>query len=60
MQAELIIKCGGCGKKVGEVKCDTADMPEELQAKVNKVILAHRKMCKYYGETAEDRAWGGV
>jgi len=49
MQAELIIKCGGCGIPLGAVKIDTADMPEELQAKINKVILQHRSECKFYG-----------
>lgn len=43
MQANLIVKCGQCGESLGIVKVDTADMPERLQEKVNKVILAHRK-----------------
>jgi hypothetical protein len=45
MQAKLIVKCGQCEKKLGEVSVDTADMPAELQAKVNHVILEHRKDC---------------
>ena len=49
MQAELSIKCA-CGKKLGKVKIDTANMPDELQARVNKVILEHRKDCKYQGD----------
>jgi len=49
MQAELNVKCGQCGKQLGVVKVDTADMPEELQAKVNAVILRHRDNCQYYG-----------
>ena len=48
MQARLIIYCEECRKCLDRVQVDTADMPEELQAKVNKVILAHRKDCKYY------------
>lgn len=53
MQAELSVKCGQCGKGLGVVKVDTADMPEELQAKVNAVILAHRQDCRYYSCTCE-------
>jgi len=49
MQAELGIKCSQCGRFLGVVKVDTADMPKDLQAQVNKVILAHRPDCKYYG-----------
>ena len=48
MQANLSIRCGQCGKHLSDVQVDTADMPEELQAKVNKVILAHRGECRYY------------
>jgi len=48
MQAELTVYCGGCGKYLGSVHMDTADMPEQLQEKVNKVILAHRQDCQYY------------
>ena len=48
MQAELTIKCGQCGKSLGKVKVDTADMPDKLQEKVNEVILAHRIDCRYY------------
>ena len=47
MQFELSVKCG-CGKSIGKVRADTAFLPEELQAKVNKLILAHRGECKYY------------
>ena len=53
MQAILNIKCGQCEKLIGVVKVDTADMPEELQAKVNKVILAHRQDCRYYASPCE-------
>ena len=48
MQAQLKIKCLGCLKDVGAIKIDTADIPEKLQAKINKIILEHRKDCKYY------------
>lgn len=48
MQAELKVQCGGCGEKVGAVMVDTADEAEELQVKINKVILAHRTSCRYY------------
>lgn len=53
MQAELTVYCGGCGKYLGSVNMDTADMPEQLQEKVNKVILAHRQDCQYYRQTNE-------
>ena len=49
MKAELMIKCDGCGQRLGAVKMDTADMPEGLQGRVNAVILAHRENCRYYG-----------
>lgn len=50
MQAQLKISCNACGKKLGlPVVIDTADMPEQLQSKVNGVILAHRTDCPYYG-----------
>jgi hypothetical protein len=48
MQAKLIVKCGQCEKHLGEIPVDTADMPEQLQERVNKVILAHRQECRYY------------
>ena len=48
MQANVRVYCEQCGKHLGEVKVDTADMPEELQEKINKIILAHREDCKYY------------
>jgi len=48
MQAKLSVRCGQCEKHLGDAAVDTADMPEQLQAKVNKIILAHRKDCRYY------------
>jgi peptide methionine sulfoxide reductase MsrB len=48
MQAKLIVKCGQCETHLGEILVDTADMPETLQERVNKVILAHRQECQYY------------
>ena len=54
MQANLSIRCGQCGKYLSDVQVDTADIPEELQAKVNKVILGHRKHCRYYAGQADD------
>jgi len=48
MQAKLSVKCGQCEKHLGEIPVDTADMPEQLQERVNKVILAHRQECRYY------------
>ncbi len=48
MKAELVVKCSQCGHSLGKVEIDTADMPEQLQSKVNKIILEHRKECSYY------------
>lgn len=48
MQANLLIRCAACSKKLGVVRIDTADMPDQLQAKINLVILRHRQDCKYY------------
>lgn len=45
-----VVYCDGCGRYLGKVHIDTADMADEIQAKVNKVILDHRKFCKFYGE----------
>ena len=48
MQAELSIKCRGCNKNLGKVRVDTANDAAESQERINKVILAHRKDCRYY------------
>jgi hypothetical protein len=48
MQAHLKIYCAQDGQYLGMVKADTADLPEQLQEKVNRVILAHRQDCPYY------------
>lgn len=58
MQARLSVYCGQDGQYIGDVPMvDTADMPDELQQKVNKVILAHRKDCRYYAdELVRDRS----
>ena len=56
MQAELKIYCEQDGKYLGAVKVDTADMPDKLQEKINAVILAHRKDCRYYDNKEKDRA----
>ena len=48
MQAELTIRCAQCLEQLGLVKVDTAAMPEELQEKINAVLLAHRGDCRYY------------
>ncbi len=49
MQAKLSVKCGQCDKLLGEIPVDTADMPDNLQERINWVILEHRKDCRYYG-----------
>lgn len=51
MQAKLTIRCEGCDRFLGEVRVDTADLPEQLQEKVNRVILSHRQACRYYRAT---------
>ena len=48
MQARLKIQCNSCGRNLGEIVVDTADMPEELQARINRAILGHRQNCRYY------------
>jgi hypothetical protein len=48
MQAQLSIECYQCLRHLGMVKVDTADMPEDLQHKINRVILRHRQDCRYY------------
>lgn len=48
MQAKLTVKCGQCEQLLGEIPVDTADMPEQLQERLNKVILVHRQECRYY------------
>lgn len=55
MQAKLQIYCNQCLSRLGAVDVDTADMPEELQGKVNKVILAHRQDCFYYRSETETK-----
>jgi len=55
MQAQLIINCVQCRRHLGDTFIDTADMPETLQAKINSVILAHRKGCRYYRAGTEAR-----
>ena len=49
MKAYLRLKCYGCDAVLDNaLVVDTADMPDELQAKINKVLLNHRKNCRYY------------
>lgn len=49
MQVIIAIQCSGCERWLGKVAVDTADMPEELQKRLNDVILEHRADCLYYG-----------
>lgn len=48
MKAIVEVRCYMCGKKLGKATADTADLPEQIQDKLNALILAHRKDCKYY------------
>ena len=52
MQAQLMVKCRGCSKKLGFVLIETADAPGDLQQKINAVVLKHRDECPYYGAKA--------
>ena len=56
MQAEITIRCGQCLESLGVVNVDTADMPEDLQSRVNAVILAHRQDCRYYSDKVVNSA----
>lgn len=51
MKAKLKISCDQCAKHLGVILYDTAGIPwgDELQKQLDKVILVHRKDCKYYG-----------
>lgn len=48
MQALIVIRCGECYMELGRVHIDTADMPDQLQQKINEKILAHREDCIYH------------
>lgn len=51
MKAAIIIYCEACDKRLNPLKdtiIDTADMPEDLQQKINSHILNHRPYCRYY------------
>jgi hypothetical protein len=50
MQFSMNVRCLGCNRQVGRVLADTANRPDELQAKINKLVLAHRPDCPYYKE----------
>ena len=49
MQAIIIIRCEQCERRLGQIRIDTADMADQVQNKINKIILAHRRDCQYYG-----------
>jgi hypothetical protein len=53
MQATIEIKCRRCLKYLGQLNIDTADMPDELQDKINKKILDHRQACFRYEDSNE-------
>jgi len=48
MQYKLMVFCRGCDSFVGVVEADTADMPLELQERINAKVLAHRPKCRAY------------
>ncbi len=49
MKGYLTIRCYGCGKiLLSGLLMDTADMSEQLQEKINKALLSHRKACRFY------------
>jgi hypothetical protein len=49
MLAKLKIDCYECKRHLGGLIIDTAFMPDELQKRINHIILNHRDNCKYYG-----------
>ncbi len=55
MQATIEIKCYQCLKWLGSLDIDTANMPDELQEKINRIILSHRQDCFYYKNRKEYR-----
>jgi len=48
MKANAIIVCEQCGADLGDLPVDTADQGEELQSRVNALILGHRGQCPYH------------
>ena len=56
--AEIKITCHACHVFLGKLIVDTADMPNDLQDKIGKIILSHREWCKYYSESEENHANG--
>lgn len=48
MQGLIVIRCEVCRQKLGDLVVDTADLPDNLQERINKIILAHREGCYYY------------
>jgi hypothetical protein len=54
MRANLTVTCRQCDSKIGDVVMLTNDFPDQLQEKINKIMLAHRQDCLYY-RTREDQ-----
>ena len=46
MKATATIKCDQCGRELGDLRIDTADL--DLEEKINDLILAHRAECPYH------------
>lgn len=60
MKAKIRIYCEQCDEDLTfdrEVLVDTADSPGENQAKIDRVILAHRRDCPYYGKGDKEVAF---
>ena len=50
MKATVKVKCDQCGRELGDLLIDTADLDQE---RVNKLILAHRAECPYHTKGAK-------
>ena len=48
MRALVKVTCEQCHRHLGTAVVDTADLPEEVQLRVNAIIIRHRKDCRYY------------
>ena len=54
MRAILKAYCDQDQKFIGETTIDTADLPEAVQNRINKLIWNHRKDCPYYAQRNDD------
>lgn len=54
MQGQLVAKCWGCGRVLGTVDWDTADLLDtawsEHIERLRRLLLDHRDRCPFYGK----------